>query len=75
MQFVFKNLPPFSRFPQKLGQTNYGVKPFEIEDVISIKIVCMQQTILKLKSFIYVSSRIFASVFLTSTSALFFPIR
>ena len=75
MQFIFKNLHLFSRFPQKLGQTNYGVKPFEIEDVISIKKVCAQQTILKLKPFIYVSSRVFLSVFLTSTSALFFPIR
>ena len=75
MQYIFKNLHLFSRFPEKLGQTNYGVKPFEIEDVISIKIVCVQQNILKLKLFIYVSSRVFASVFLTLTSALFFPIR
>ena len=75
MQFIFKNPHLFSRLPQKPGHTNYDMKPFEIAEVISIKIVCVQRTLLKLKPFICGNSRVFASVFLTSTSALFFPIR
>ena len=75
MQYIFKNLHLFSRFPQKLGQTNYGVKPFEIAEATSTRIVCAQQTLLKLKPFIYRNSTVFVSVFLASTSALFFPLR
>lgn len=75
MQFIFKNLHLFSRFFQKPGQTNYGVKPFEIAELISIRIVCIRRTLLELKPFIYSNSKVYVSVFLTSTSALFFPLR
>ena len=75
MQFVFKNLHLFSRFTHKPWQTSYGVKLFEIAEIISIRIVCVLRTLLKLKPFIYGNSMVYVSVFLASTSALFFPLR
>ena len=75
MQFIFKNLYLFSRFFQKPEQTNYGVKPVEIAELISFRIVCTQRTLMELKPFIYSNSTVYVIVFLTLTSALFFPLR
>jgi hypothetical protein len=72
---LFKNLHLFSRFSQKSGKTNYGLIPFEIAVIISIRIVCVQRILLKLKPFICCNSTVYISVFLASTSALFFPLR
>jgi hypothetical protein len=51
------------------------MKLYEIWEVISIETASMQQNLLRLKLFIYGNSRIFAKVFLDSTSALYFPLR
>ena len=46
---VYCQKPPslFQVF-KKPGQINYGVKPFEIAELISIRIVCIQRTLLEL---------------------------
>jgi len=75
MQFIFKNINFSSGFPRSFGLANYGVKLYEIGEVISIGTTSAQRNLLRLKPFIYGNSRVFARVFLASTSALFFPLR
>jgi hypothetical protein len=75
MPFIFKNINFSSDFPGSFGLANYGVKLYEIWEVISIGTVSMQRNPLRLKPFIYGNSRVFAKVFLASTSVLFFPLR
>jgi hypothetical protein len=75
MQFILKKINFSSEFPRSFGLVNYGVKLYEIWEVISIGTASVQRNFLKLKPFIYGNSRVFPRVFLTSTSALFFPLR
>ncbi len=75
MQFIFKKIHFSFEIPRNFGPSNYGVKLHEILEVISIKTASVQRNLLRLKPFIYGNSRVFPRVFLTSTSALFFPLR
>lgn len=75
MQFIFKNINFSPGFPRSFGPANYGVKPYEIWEVISIGTASAKRNLLRLKPFIYGNSRVFQKVFLASTSALFFPLR
>ena len=75
MQFIIKKIKIYSKFPQSFGLSNYGVKLYEIWEVISICTASAQRRLLKIKPFICGNSRVFIKFFLTSTLALFFPLR
>jgi hypothetical protein len=75
MQFIFKKIHFSSEIPRNFELSNYGVKLHETLEVISIGIASVQWNLLRVKPFIYGNSRVFPKVFLTSTSALFFPLR
>jgi hypothetical protein len=75
MQFIFKKIIFSTKLTRGFDLTNFGVKLYEIWEVISIETAGVQQNLLRLKPFIYGNSRVFQKVFLTSTSALFFPLR
>ena len=75
MQFILKKIKYPFEFPRGFGLSNYGIKLYGIWEVISIETASMQQNLLRLEPFIYGNSRVFAKVFLDSTSALYFPLR
>jgi hypothetical protein len=75
MQFILIKNDFFFEFPRIFGPSNYDVKLYEILEVISIGTASAQRNLLRLKPFIYGNSRVLLRVILTSTSALFFPLR
>jgi hypothetical protein len=75
MQFILNKINFSSNFPRSFELADYGVKLYEKWEVISIGTARVQRNLLRLKPFILGNSRAFPSVFFTSTSALFFPLR
>lgn len=75
MQFILRKNNFFCEFPRNFVLSNYSAKLYEIWEVISIRTANAKRNLLRLKPFIYGNSRVFPRVFLTSTSALFFPLR